>query len=722
MKRFCSILLVCLSLVYNVVAQDTLRVSQILSKSYLGKYTTTFQDTNRRYTWGSLFDAPQLFHANTSDAVNFGINNYSNWLRFVLKNDTQQEDFLLDLSYPEIDSVQLFIKQLGLVDSIALFENQSLAERKYHHANFIFELHIPPGSTALCLLKINSQKQIIVPLQVATETQLLSATSASDALSGLYLGIMLAMILYNLFVYFSVRDRHYLYYCHYIFWVALTQATLMGFAHMLGVLEHTWLFSRLLMFVAPMSGIATIIFVQSFLQIKYNLPKATQFLNLIIVGDALAIVLLFFAQETLAYNIINLTAGLGSLIVLFVAIRVFQKKYKPARFFLFGWTFFLGSVIIFVLKDVGVLPYSICTVRAVQIGSVIEAMLLSFALADKMNMLKKEKEISQLAALAAAQENERIIREQNVILEEKVQERTIKLKETNEDLHNTLEDLKQAQSQLVESEKMASLGQLTAGIAHEINNPINFVTSNVGPLKRDVGMLLDMIQFTESMAEEEQMSLADKKQKIDQYKEELDFDYLKIEINHLLNGIYEGSSRTAEIVKGLRIFSRVDENDLKRADINEGIDSTLIIVNNLLNSSIQVVKEYAQPIPFIECYPGKLNQVFLNIISNAIHAIRQQHGDSGKGMIVIRTKALVDKVLIEIEDNGTGMDEQTQRKIYEPFFTTKEVGEGTGLGMSIVYNTIKKHNGSIRLISAPGQGSKFIIELPIVFTIQTPAL
>jgi signal transduction histidine kinase len=703
-------------------AQDTILVSKVLSKEYLGKHVTAFQDTNRHYTPSDLWAPNQLFRTNKSDAVNFGVNNYNNWIRFVLKNDTQLEDFLLDLSYPEIDSVQLYIKQSNLIDSSSLYDNQAIDQRKYHHANFIFDIHIPIGTTAYCLIKINSIKQIIAPIQLETEAHVITSTSSADALSGLYLGIMLAMILYNLFVYFSVRDKHYLHYCHYIFWVAITQATLMGFAHMLGLLEKTWLFSRLLMFVAPMSGIATIVFVQSFLQIKQNLPKANKFLNLIIFGDTLAIALLFFAQETLAYNIINLTAGLGSIIVLIVAIRVFQKKYKPARFFLFGWTFFLGSVIVFVLKDVGVLPYSILTVRAVQIGSVIEAMLLSFALADKMNMLKKEKEISQLAALEAAQVNEKIIREQNVMLEEKVQERTIALKATNEDLNITLEDLKQAQSQLVESEKMASLGQLTAGIAHEINNPINFVTSNVGPLKRDVSMLLDMIQFTESIAADDQLSFAEKQEKLQQYKEDLDFDYLKIEINHLLNGIHEGSSRTAEIVKGLRIFSRVDENDLKRANVNEGIDSTLIIVNNLLNSSIQVRKEYAQPIPLIECYPGKLNQVFLNIISNAIHAVRQKHGDSGKGMIIIRTKAFEDKVLIEIEDNGVGMDEQTQRKIYEPFFTTKEVGEGTGLGMSIVYNTIKKHNGVIKLISVLGEGAKFIIELPIVFTMQTPVL
>ncbi|MGC4058380.1 MAG: ATP-binding protein [Chitinophagaceae bacterium] len=215
------------------------------------------------------------------------------------------------------------------------------------------------------------------------------------------------------------------------------------------------------------------------------------------------------------------------------------------------------------------------------------------------------------------------------------------------------------------------------------------------------------------------VSAEEKKRRIDEFKEDMDYDYLKIEISHLLNGIHEGSSRTAEIVKGLRIFSRVDENDLKRADINEGIDSSLVIVNNQLNGRIEVTKDFAKDLPMIECYPGKLNQVFLNIITNAIHAVKQQHGEKNTGLITIKTRAFPDHITVEFMDNGSGMTEETQRKIYEPFFTTKEVGEGTGLGMSIVYNTIKKHNGTITLVSQLGQGTSFLIKLPIIHEIKS---
>jgi signal transduction histidine kinase len=271
--------------------------------------------------------------------------------------------------------------------------------------------------------------------------------------------------------------------------------------------------------------------------------------------------------------------------------------------------------------------------------------------------------------------------------------------------------LKQAQTQLVESEKMASLGQLTVGIAHEINNPINFVTSNIQPLNRDIEMILDALTVIENVGISD-ASPADKQKQIKEYKEELDFDYLTLEIKHLIKGINEGASRTAEIVKGLRIFSRLDEDDLKKADLNEGLDSTLAIINNLLNNKIKILKQYGE-LPLVECYPGKLNQVFLNIISNAVYAVQKKFGENKGGAITIITSNDDKNTFIKIKDNGTGMDAQTQKKVFDPFFTTKDVGEGTGLGMSIAYNTIKKHNGQIIVNSNLDEGTEFILQIPI---------
>jgi signal transduction histidine kinase len=259
---------------------------------------------------------------------------------------------------------------------------------------------------------------------------------------------------------------------------------------------------------------------------------------------------------------------------------------------------------------------------------------------------------------------------------------------------------------------MASLGQLTAGIAHEINNPINFVTSNVKPLKRDIAIIIDAMNQFEALALSD-LPEAEKQKKIDGLKTEMEYDYLMEEINFLLKGISEGSERTAEIVKGLRIFSRVDEDDLKKVDIHEGINSSVVIVNTLLSDKIKIVKHYGD-LPLVECYAGKLNQVFLNIITNGIHAVQKQHENKPGGLIEIITERDRDNVHIRIKDNGTGMDEHTAKKIFEPFFTTKNVGEGTGLGLSIVYNIIRKHNGTIVVNSTPGNGAEFVITIPIL--------
>ncbi len=292
---------------------------------------------------------------------------------------------------------------------------------------------------------------------------------------------------------------------------------------------------------------------------------------------------------------------------------------------------------------------------------------------------------------------------QRKILEDKVRERTEEVLTQKEELQTALDNLKKTQTQLVDKEKMASLGQLTAGVAHEINNPINFVSGNVSPLERD---MKDMITILDEYDREVKSKNLEKDfEKVESLKKDLDYDFLKQEVKDLIKGIKEGAARTSEIVKSLRSFSRLDENDLKMANINKGIESTLLILRNKLKNRIEVEKNFGQ-IPEIMCFPGKLNQVFMNIISNAAQAIH------GNGKITIKTRFEKGNILISIKDNGIGMDEKTKNRVFEPFFTTKDVGDGTGLGLSISYGIIENHNGSIKVKSEPGKGSEFIIQIP----------
>ena len=273
----------------------------------------------------------------------------------------------------------------------------------------------------------------------------------------------------------------------------------------------------------------------------------------------------------------------------------------------------------------------------------------------------------------------------------------------NEDLNEALEDLKTTQAQLIDSEKMASLGQLTAGVAHEINNPINFVSGNVQPLRRDIKDILDVLEKYDAVIED--LKLGKDFKEVEALKSEIDFDFVLSEIDNLLNGIGEGASRTAEIVKGLRNFSRMDEHELKMANINEGIESTLLILHNKIKNRVHIEKDYGD-FPDIMCYPGQLNQVFMNLLNNAQEAIDDE------GTIYIKTWKENQTVKISIRDSGRGIPGNSKKKIFDPFFTTKDVGKGTGLGLSISFGIVEKHNGSIAVNSESGKGAEFVVSIP----------
>lgn len=698
----------------KMLAQDTIIYNQATGLLSIGDKIAFLKDEKNTFTIDEVLKSKDFI--NSKDAVpNMQITNSSYWIRFSVTNRSELNTLALQLEYPTIDSVLVYtFDSIGSWTKAVTGEFVPYYTREHKHQNYIFNLHLAPGATHSYIMKVIASEQLQLPMTIGSTKNISEEIYTRDLLFGIYAGIILVMLLYNLFLYFSVRDRSYLYYVGYILFTGLTQACLQGYAARFLYPDSYFLANAMVVWVPAFSGIFAIIFINNFLHVKHYTPVLYKILVVFIVLYCGILALSFTGNYVQSTMIMQLVVTILAIIVYITAVRISLKGYRPAKIFLIAWTIFIAAVVVFVLRNANVLPYNNFTYYAMQIGSAIEVVLLSIALADKINLFRKEKEESQAQALLALQENERIVREQNVILEKKVNERTFELKVANDELSKAMTELKEAEAQLVESEKMASLGQLTAGIAHEINNPINFVTSNVKPLNRDVLMLIETVAAIEGMALSDDTS-AEKKQKIDNYKSEIDFDYLKEEIEQLLHGIGEGASRTSEIVKGLRIFSRLDEDDLKKADINEGLESTLIITNNLLNNKIKIKKEYGN-IPLIECYPGKLNQVFLNMISNAIYAIKKRFDDVDGGLLTISTSSDVasNQIIIKIADNGTGMDELTRKRLFEPFFTTKDVGEGTGLGLSIAYNTINKHNGQIIVNSEIGVGTEFILKLPLI--------
>ena len=335
--------------------------------------------------------------------------------------------------------------------------------------------------------------------------------------------------------------------------------------------------------------------------------------------------------------------------------------------------------------------------KPIDIGTFVEQ--ITGYLDGKQERIESNKEASYL-------------KEYSQKLVERLEEKVIELSAYNEVLEEKVNEkvieLQQAHEQLMQSDKMASIGQLAAGVAHEINNPIGYVNSNLSTLERYTANLLevfDAYQAIEPQLDSESKSL----EKLADLKRKVDMEYIRNDITNLIEESREGIKRVKKIIQDLKDFSHIDDDEWQHVELHDGLDSTLNIVHNEIKYKAEVIKEYGN-IPAIDCIPSQVNQVFMNLLVNAAQAIDE------KGVITIRTHEEDDMVWVEIADTGKGIDPKNIKKIFDPFFTTKPVGKGTGLGLSIAYGILHEHGGDIRIESSPAQGTRVLLELPVDYS------
>jgi two-component system, NtrC family, sensor kinase len=709
MKKITIIL--CFILQYTLAfatKTDTLVINASESKYLTNQYFTELVDSNYNLKFYDVINNKK-FHYVKSNLPVLKYSKSAIWLKFILKNNTKSSIIPITAGRSVIDIFDIYYYDPADHRTVHLSPSDLKTNPSFLSQNStVINLSIAPHTSQIIYVRLKSNMSSTIPIEVHSHTQFIESSAIHKLIDGAVIGVFLVMALYNLMLFAIVGDRSYLYYVIYIVFFGLSQTVLLGYGNIFLPDNKLILNSYAIPLIRIGFGYFMLLFADEFLQLKQKFKNYYKWYLTLYVLYALPFIPIIFKWTSGAYLLITINVFIASIALLCIGFYMYLKGFKPAKFFLSGWGLSLVAILITLARNKGIIPYNYVTANFLTYSAIIELILFSTALADKINFYREQNTQSQNSALQIAKENERLITEQNIILENKVKERTQALIETNQNLSVTIENLQSAQHHLIETEKMASLGQLTAGVAHEINNPINFVSANVSPLRLDFNELFNLLKYYEEAANNpdkpELLKTATK------FKEEIDPDYIKTEIKGLIDGIEDGANRTKEIVKSLRTFSRMDHLILTPANINSSILNTLVLLRSSIPYYIEV-KPVLNKLELLNCYPGKIDQMLINLVDNSIHAIKAKDVHKNESISII-SEDNPDHVSIIITDTGIGMTTEIKQRVFEPFYTTKEIGAGTGLGLSIVFGIIEKHQGTIDIQSTYGTGTTITIKLP----------
>ena len=687
---------------------DTLVINNSESKYLTYQYFTELEDPHHNFKFDDVINNNK-FHNVKSKLPVLKYLKSAIWLKFTLRNNTSASVIPITTGRSVIDDFDIYYRNPVNSQTVHLSPCNIKTNPSFLSQNStIINWPIAPNTVQTIYIRLKSNMSSAIPIEVHSQDEFLEKSAINKLIDGSVIGIFLVMALYNLMVFAIVGDKSYLYYVIYIVFFGLSQVVLLGYGNILLSGNKQVLNSYFIPIVRIGFGCSMLLFADKFLQLKRNFKEYYKWYLVLYVLYTLPFIAIIGKWVSGAYLLITINVFIVSIALLCIGINTYYKGFKPAKFFLYGWSLSLIAILITIARNKGLLPYNYLTANFLTYSAIVELILFSTALADKINFYREQNAQSQSSALQIAKENERLITEQNIMLENMVKERTQELIETNQNLSVTIENLQSAQHHLIETEKMASLGQLTAGVAHEINNPINFVSANVSPLRLDFNELFTLLKYYEQAATNPGNSKLLKTAA--KFKQEIDPDFIKNEIMGLINGIEDGANRTKEIVLSLQTFSRMDKLVLTRANINSSILNTLVILRSSIPYYIEV-KPVLNKLEPLNCYPGKIDQMLINLVDNSVDAIKAKEIHDNESILIV-SEDHPDYISIVITDTGIGMTAEVKQRVFEPFYTTKEIGEGTGLGLSIVFGIIEKHHGTIDIQSTYGAGTTVTIKLP----------
>lgn len=640
-----------------------------------------------------------VFQPVNQDRPNFSFSPDHFWLRLRLHwQAPDREGYTLWQEYALTDFFTLYRPDgHGGYSASRTGDQLPFRQRELPTRAFGFPLTPHPGQTDTYYLELHGAGTINIDLKLNSDATGLARTETRHLIFGLYYGGLMALLLYNLLLFVTLRERVYLYYAVYVAGLGLTFFDINGLAFRYFWPDTVWMNTGFLAFTF-LSLHAQIQFTRRFLNLSAEWPLLDKLLFGVTLVNVLGFLSMFVVPDNVLYPMNQRIAFVVAVLCLAAGVGLWLRGYKPARYFTLASGFYISGMLTYVMQNFGWIPTTTFSNYSVQIGSSFELLLFSFALADRIRHIKEEKRTVELAARQQ-------LLEHNQQLEQRVFERTQDLLVSLRTVNEKHEALVATQEQLVQAEKMSSLGALVAGVAHEINNPANFTRLAAENVQRDIQRLQEFLKGL-SDADSDPELLA-----------EIDGRFARIE--RQLSLVHDGSYRLTHIVRDLRRFSRLDDAEAQFAAPDEGLEATLNLVRAQYGDRVAIELEREHPEASGLCSPAALNQVFMNLAVNACQAILLKHRDeSGRtlplGRLRVRTRLQADgRWVAEFEDDGIGMDAATQGRVFEPFFTTKDVGEGTGLGLSVSYGVIRRHGGSISVRSTPGAGSCFRIELPL---------